>query len=308
MAQTFYWPGMKAQCEHCVKHCSICQWCKKHNTKCGKLPQKDVEKSEPWSRVNVDLIGPLNVRAKNGRFKLNALTMIDPATGWFKIVQLKNTTTATVAAAFDDTWLSRHPRPQFIGMDGGSENKAEFRQTIINYGLGSGMKPSTTHNPQSNSIVERIHQVLNDMLRTEELEDRELDKAEPFGEVLNAAACAIRCTFHTTSQATPGQLVFGRDMILPIAMRADWQAIQARRQSAIEHNNAVENSNRIEHTYEVGDNITYAKHGKLRKLVPPRRGPYQVTHVYTNGTVRIQRGRINERVNIRHIAPFVENP
>ena len=91
-------------------------------------------------------------------------------------------------------------------------------------------------------------------------------------------------------------------------MRADWQAIQARRQSAIEHNNAVENSNRIEHTYEVGDNITYAKHGKLRKLVPPRRGPYQVTHVYTNGTVRIQRGSINERVNIRHIAPFVENP
>jgi len=155
LAQTFYWPGMKAQCEHHVKHCSICQLCKKHNTKCGKLPQKDVEKSEPWSRVNVDLIGPLNVRAQNGRFKLNALTMIDPATGWFEIVQLKDTTAATVAAAFDDTWLSRYPRPQFIGMDGGSENKAEFRQTIINYGLGPGMKRSTTHNPQANSVAER---------------------------------------------------------------------------------------------------------------------------------------------------------
>ena len=133
-----------------------------------------MEKSEPWSRVNVDLIGPLNVRAKNGRFKLNALTMIDPATGWFEIVQLKDTTAATVAAAFHDTWLSRYPRPQFIGMDGGSKNKAEFRQTIINHGLGLGMKPSTTHNPQANSVVERIHQVLNNMLRTEELEDREL--------------------------------------------------------------------------------------------------------------------------------------
>ena len=110
----------------------------------------------------------------------------------------------------------------------------------------------------------------------------------------------------TLLEATPAQLVFGRDMILPIAMRADWQAIQARRQAAIEHNNAVENSNRIEHTCEVGDKITCKRHGKLRKSATPRRGPCEATHVCANGTVRIQRGNINERVNIRHVAPFLE--
>ena len=215
LEQVFWWPNMRANCEHHVSHCKICQLCKSSNKKYGKLPQKDVEKSVAWNRVNVDLIGPLTVLAKNGKFELNALTMIDPATGWFEVVAIKDRTAATVAAAFDDTWLSRYPRPQLIGFDGGGENKGVFRELLINYGLGPGMKPTTTHNPQSNSIIERIHQVLNDMLKTEELESRELDPSRPFDEVLSAAAYAIRCTFHTTLQATPGQLVFGRDMILP---------------------------------------------------------------------------------------------
>ena len=183
-------------------------------------------------------------------------------------------------------------------MDGGSENKKEFREMIINCGLGPGMKPSTSHDPQANAIVERIHQVLNDMIRTHELEETELDDSNPFDEMLTSIAHAIRCTYHTVLQATPAQLVFGRDMILPIAMRADWQAIQTRRQAMIEHNNAVENSGRIEHTYEVGDKVTHAKHGKQRKAVTPRGGPFEVTHVCTNDSVCIQRERTNEQVNI----------
>ena len=105
--------------------------------------------------------------------------------------------------------------------------------------------------------------------------------------MLTSIAYAIRCTYHTVLQATPAQLVFGRDMILPIVMRADWQAIQARRQTMMEHNNALENAKRVEHTYEIGDQVTYTKHGKQRKLVAPRRGPFRITHVYTNGTVCI---------------------
>ena len=63
----------------------------------------------PWNRVHVDLIGPLPVHAKNGKFELLVLTMIDPASRWFEAVPLKDNTSGTVAAAFDDTWLSRHP-------------------------------------------------------------------------------------------------------------------------------------------------------------------------------------------------------
>ena len=90
LAQLFHWPNMKAHCEHHVKHCGKCQLCKQNKKKCGKLPHKDVEKSEPWNRVNVDLIGPLPVHTANGKFILNALTIVDPATGWFEVVAIKD--------------------------------------------------------------------------------------------------------------------------------------------------------------------------------------------------------------------------
>ena len=38
-------------------------------------------------------------------------------------------------------------------------------------------------------------------------------------------------------------------------------------------------------------------------MASPHQGPYPITHVYTNGTVRIQKGNVKERVNIRRIIP-----
>jgi hypothetical protein len=59
-------------------------------------------------------------------------------------------------------------------------------------------------------------------MRTAEIDGREMDEKAPWGQFLASAAYAIRSTFHTTLKATPGQLVFGRDMVLPIKFMADW--------------------------------------------------------------------------------------
>ncbi len=48
------------------------------------------------------------------------------------------------------------------------------------------------------------------------------------------------------------------------------------------------------------------KEGILRKLASPRDGPYEITRVYDNGTVQINKGVISERVNIRRIFPYNE--
>jgi hypothetical protein len=49
------------------------------------LPEKQAEDAKPWKRVDLDMIGPYKVKATNGNFMLRALTMIDPATGWFEV-------------------------------------------------------------------------------------------------------------------------------------------------------------------------------------------------------------------------------
>jgi hypothetical protein len=150
-----------------------------------------------------------------------------------------------------------------------------------------------------------VHGVLNDILRTFELEERELNEDHPWDEFLSFAAFAIRATYHTTLQATPAQLVFGRDMILPISISADWNMIKQRKQSEINRNNRRENRDRVDHTYKVGDKILLTKPGIQRKLHSPREGPYEITAVYDNGTIAIRTSKaVTERVNIRRVTPF----
>jgi hypothetical protein len=135
---------------------------------------------------------------------------------------------------------------------------------------------STAYNPQANGIVERVHLVLGDALRTFELQERELDVDDPWSSFLASAAFAIRSTYHTTLRATPGQLVFGRYMLLPIKFKANWAEIRARHQEEIRRNNERKNKGRKIHDYKVGDQILLTDSRKKSKLSPPREGPYQV--------------------------------
>jgi len=215
-----YWPGMHKHIHEHVKTCDVCQRVKGPRKKYGKLPVKVHPPLVPWNRVDVDLIGPFTVNTPKGKFELRALTMIDPATGWFEVKDVVSPSAKDAMEAFDDTWLSRYPRPEFLGFDGGSEYKNVFKEMRLNY----GMKPcqSTPYNPQANGTIERVHQVLNNCLRTFELEEQELNERDPWGPFLAAAAFAIRSTLHTTLKASPAQLVFQRDMLLPIQFTANW--------------------------------------------------------------------------------------
>jgi hypothetical protein len=119
--------------------------------------------------------------------------------------------------------------------------------------LGVKCRPTTSYNPQGNSIIERIHQVMSNILRAFELDEREVDPDYALNEFLKACAFGIRSTCHTTLQASPGELVFGRDMIHYISFQANWDRIKNNEQKNIESSNKRENINRIKHKHSVGD-------------------------------------------------------
>ena len=73
-----------------------------------------------------------------------------------------------------------------------------------------------------NSIVERVHQTIGNMIRTWFVDDPDLDDKNPHAGLLSAVAFATRATIHTTLNATPSQLVFGRDAMLNMEFEADW--------------------------------------------------------------------------------------
>ncbi len=109
-------------------------------------------------------------------------------------------------------------------------------------------------------------------------------------------------------QATPAQLVFGRDSILNVKHEADWKYIKQRKQTLIDKNNARENAKCKKYTYKVGqkvlvENYNHRKFGDTAFI-----GPFTVVKVNDNGTVqlnqRLTRGCMTQTWNIRRIKPF----
>jgi len=118
------------------------------------------------------------------------------------------------------------------------------------------------------------------------LEINYLDEDNPWKGVLSATAFAVRSTFHTTLHKSPGQLVFGRYMILNIKHTANWDYIRQRKQKIINKNNQRENSKRVEHHYQEGDKVLLRR-GTENKQEQPYTGPHTILTVADNGTVRL---------------------
>ena len=301
LKQHFYWPNLRQEVHRQVKKCHICQTNKRHKTKYGHLPAKEAE-ADPWDKLCVNLIGPYTIKRKaKTPLTLWCVTMIDPATGWFEVKQIKDKQAITVANVVEQTWLCRYPWPTQINYDQGTEFMAEFAQ-MIKDDYGIKLRPSTTRNPQSNSVIERIHQTLGNIIRVYDYDA--LDEADPWSGPLSAAMFALRATYHTTLQASPAQLVFGRDAILNTQFEADWQLIKNRKQRIINANNKRENSKRIEHNYKVDDLVLYHVPSKSKFGPPEYKGPYKIKTVGTNGTVWLKMGPLTETVNIRNVRPY----
>ena len=94
LRQHYTWPGLKTSVQQTCRRCPICAEAKPKQGKYGKLPPKKNPEHVPWHTLCIDLIGPYKFGKdpKEGeedkRTALHALTMIDPATGWFEISRI----------------------------------------------------------------------------------------------------------------------------------------------------------------------------------------------------------------------------
>ena len=176
---------------------------------------------------------------------------------------------------------------------------------MVKNDYGLKVRPITTQNPQASAILERIHQTIGNIIKTYDVKNIAASQ-DPWSGILAATMFAVRATYHTTLQSSPMQLVFGRDAILNVRHTADWDHIKARRQKIINVNNQRENRTRRDHAYNVGDKILI-KARKSMKHAMEYDGPFEITQVNNdNGTVRFQKGIVNDVVIIRGIKPFHE--
>jgi hypothetical protein len=95
-----------------------------------------------------------------------------------------------LAASFQDlfhnTWLARYPHHQFIVFDNGGQCKRKFKQMCNNYGIKANS--TTSQNLQANAIIEQIHKVVSELLRSFDLEKQQLEDTNPFEYFLQSTA------------------------------------------------------------------------------------------------------------------------
>ena len=305
LSMHFYNRNMRNLVEEIVSTCDACQRYKLVGRGHGELAPREAA-LVPWQDVAVDLIGPWQMNVQNVSVTFGALTIIDLVTNLTEVVRIANKTAAHVALIFENTWLSRYPRPVHCTFDQGGEFIGfHFQNMLARHGIHA--RPISAKNPQANSICERMHQTIGNSLRAMSTMNppEGITTANQLVDTAIAnASYALRATIHSALKTTPGALAFSRDMVLNIPVISDLATIQQNRQQLINNRLIVANRKRFSYDYTVGQEVLKLVY-QPKKLDPRAEGPYRIETVHTNGTVTIRLSpTVIERISIRRIKPY----
>jgi len=210
----FYWPHMLKDVTHYCKSCDICQ----REGKGRKIPPAPLVSvpvmSEPWTKVTIDIVGPLPACPKSGnRF---ILTSIDLATHYPEAIPLQQHTAEEVAKALSQIF-SHFGFPDEILSDQGTEFTSELMQ-LFTYQFGIMQIRCSPYHPESNGSCERFHRTLKSMLRA--MVDNFSDS---WCDCLPWALFAYREISVETIGFSPFELMFGYPVRGPLSLvRSTW--------------------------------------------------------------------------------------
>ena len=210
----FHWPRMLKDVTHFCKSCDFCQ----KEGKGRKIPPAPLISvplmSEPWSRIAIDIVGPLPVCPKTGnRF---ILTCMDLATHYPEAVPLKNHTAEEVANALAQIF-SHFGLPEEILSDQGTEFMSELMQHFL-FQFGIKQIRASPYHPETNGSCERFHRTLKSMIRA-----MVNDFNDSWCECLPWALFAYREIPVETLGFSPFELMYGYSVRGPLSLlRSTW--------------------------------------------------------------------------------------
>ncbi|XP_063613940.1 uncharacterized protein LOC134787153 [Penaeus indicus] len=211
----FFWPGM---CVEIARYCRSCDVCQRtvdkgrvRRVKMGRVPLIQ----EPFQRVAVDIVGPIEPRANDGSRYI--LTIVDYATRYPEAIALKNIDTCTVAEALISVF-SRVGIPKEVMSDRGSQFTSEMMREF-NRLLSIRSLTTTPYHAMSNGLVERFNGVLKKMLKRM---CQEQPKMWP--RFIDPLLFSYREVPQASTKFSPFELVYGHSVRGPLALlRELWE-------------------------------------------------------------------------------------
>ena len=118
--------------------------------------------------------------------------MIDPDIGWFEILEIPmfnlnevalvndayiDKSFVRVSQLFNNTWICRYPRTHKVVFDKCYEFKRYFTTLIKDFDIEPVL--TSVKNPQANAPVERVNQLILNMLVTKDIDKKVFDYIYP---------------------------------------------------------------------------------------------------------------------------------
>src|SRR4051812_17910252 len=188
------------------RYLKTCDSCQRRGNKGGTGYLNPIKVGQPFERIGIDFVGPLERTKKGNRY---ILVMTDYLTKWPEAEAMKEATADNVIQFIYEKVICKHGCPKIILSDRG----AHFRNKLVD-GLCKKFKIkhklSSPYHPETNGLVERFNRTLCESLA------KVLEKENEWDKHIESVLFAYRTTKHNTTRKTPFFMTYGREAILPI--------------------------------------------------------------------------------------------
>ncbi|UYV65310.1 hypothetical protein LAZ67_3003906 [Cordylochernes scorpioides] len=306
----YYWQGMSKDIKQKVKTCPTCQLTKRPlGPTYGELSQPP-EAKEPFDLLSLDTIAGF---AKYGNTKIYLHVVVDHFSRYAWTFPSKSTSIITYQQVLKRVLQDGSPK-RLLTDRAPAFTSPKFRSFLLNRNIHPLL--TTSNNPQTNGLCERLNATLTGKLRLLHLENPKI----AWTKLVKRVTIIYNKTPHSTTGFPPIYLMFG---ILPPELSdhsTPYPDIDKARKIAhtrtqnnhLQDKNIYDQRHKQPH-FEVGDLVLVKlyHHPNTGKLAPYFTGPHTVLEIISPNVVRIDRPnqplqRDNDTIHVNKLNLYTE--
>ena len=163
LSQHFWWPHLRRTVAAFIRRCHQCQVSKPVNQRPYGLMQPLPTPDRPWQHITMDFATDLPATASQHD---SIVVFVDRFSKMLRLAPLtKQTTASELAAIFHQHIFRQHGLPESIVSDRDPKLDSDFWRELQRL-LGTELKMSTAHHPQTDGQSERAIRTVKEMLRS----------------------------------------------------------------------------------------------------------------------------------------------
>jgi hypothetical protein len=306
------WKGIEKDVKEYIKGCKVCQQVKMGKSEAQPLQITDTQ-DNPWDKIALDIVGPLNVTTKGNRY---ILTCQDNLSKYLITMPVQGQTAEEIADKLMKNVILIFGIPSIILTDQGSNFCSDLFKRLCKL-LKIEKIQTTAYHPESNGALERAHATLVTYLRSYVREKHEWDELLPF------ANFAYNTTPHSITNYTPYEILFGRKCNLPGTLQKEIspvynyddivsmikQQIQEASQNAklklIKFKSDQNEKDKRKGTCFQQNDLVWLLKEQRNKLDPLWEGPFEIQKIeYPNAIIQKIGKRKHVKVHMNRLKPY----